>query len=548
MSFDAHIDQLELYEERLSIMLESEVEDAEALALAYVAPPAMQLRPYQAQAVLALLDAVADGQHPVCDLPTGSGKSLVIAELCRSLPGRILVATHRKELLSQNNSQLARLLGTDDDLGIYSAGLNTRTTDTRVVFGGVQSIYTKMDVLQVAGPFKAVIVDEAHLVPQRTIDSMYATVFDACPTAQRIGLSATPYRLDNGPIWGTPESWFTHCPVQITVAELTAQGFLAPLVGVRAAADIDLSKVRTRQGDYVQSDLAQIMAEEQRVKEAVSELIVLATQRQTWLAFCVDITHTVMVTQALQDVGVDARMVTGSTPAEERAALIDGLRRQEYRCLVNCQVATTGFDIPDIDCIVLLRPTQSKSLLVQMLGRGTRLKSHAADCLILDYADTLRHHLPLDAMPDYTDSPKIAAQEEEKRQASAAREKERAAKHRGTALGDDALDTTPETWAVAWMGFRVTPSKKQPGKSLLQVSYYCPDRPIPWVSTWLCIEYAGWPRLQAESWFQRREAQCPILASQAETLAKRLSASIRPARILVERQGKFPRVLMEYFD
>ena len=546
--FDAQIDLWMDYEERLSIMLESGVADAERLAAQCVAPPAVQLRPYQQQAVLALLDAVRAGEHPVCDLPTGSGKSLVIAELCRQLPGRILVATHRKELLSQNNAQLTKLLGSEEDAGIYSAGLQARTTEARVIFGGVQSIYTKMEALQAAGPFATIILDEAHLVPPRSVTGgMYHQVFAACPDASRIGLSATPYRLDGGPIYGAPDSWFTRCPVQVTISELTAQGYLAPLIGVRAAHDIDLSAVRIRQGEYVQSDLAQVMAEEQRVKEAVAELVVLAAQRQTWLVFCVDLTHTAMVTQALQDAGIDARMVTGSTPATERDALIAGLRRQDYRCLVNCQVATTGFDIPDIDCIVLLRPTQSKSLLVQMVGRGTRLKAHAADCLVLDYADTLRRHMPLDAMPTMTATARVTKEEASQREAEAAtQEQARAAKHRGTAVDDDPLEATaPQQWAVRAMGYRVTPSKRQPGTALLQVSYHCPSRPQPWVNTWLCVEYHGWPRLQAEAWFVRRQARCPATAEAAHAVARTLE---KPMSILVESQGKFPRVLMEYFD
>ena len=250
----------------------------------------------------ALLDALAHDEHPICAAATGSGKSLIIAELCRVLPGRILVATHRKELLSQDSVELSRLPGEDAESGLYSAGLGQRETQARVTFGGVQSISRHMADLQAAGPFRHVIVDECHLTPDRAVQgerpSMYQQVFDACPQAQRIGLSATPYRLDGGGLHGREGTWFTSMPVDIGIRQLTELAYLAPLVGVQAARDIDLSQVRVRQGEYVASDLSQVMAEEQRVRQAVAEIVQLAAHRRSWLCFCVDVTHTERVTAA----------------------------------------------------------------------------------------------------------------------------------------------------------------------------------------------------------------------------------------------------------
>lgn len=509
----------------------------------------LNLRPYQRGAVDTLLAALAQGQHPVCGAATGAGKSLIIAELCRRLPGRILVATHRKELLTQNDGQLTRLLGEDGDSGIYSAGLERRDLKARILFGGIQSIYRRMDVLQQAGDFGHIIIDECHLVPDRLEEasaaprSMYQQVFDTCPEARRIGLSATPYRLDAGAIFGTPTSWFTCMPVDIGMRQLTEQGYLAPLVGVQAAKDIDLSKVRVRQGDYVTAELSQVMNDEARVRGAVSELANLAAHRAAWLCFCCDVTHTKAVTQEMQRQGILARMVVGTTPQGERDAIITDFRAGKFQCLVNCQVATTGFDIPQIDTVVLMRPTQSKSLLVQMLGRGARLAPGKESAVIFDYADTIRWHMPLEEIPQLTKTAAVEKQEADEAKQRELNEKDHA-RHRTSVIAD--AFAMEREYRVELIKPRLVPSSSQRGKYNVQLLYLCPDRtPSKWLTIWLCPEYSGWPRLQAEAWFSRRAATCPFSAAQATTLVQRLPL---PSSIVVQETGKFPRITIEHFD
>lgn len=341
------------------------------------------LRPYQRDSVMAVLAALEQGQHPVVGLPTGSGKSRIVTALCTILPGRILVATHRKELLEQNE---ATSLGFDEDMdtGIVSAGLGRREYQQRIIFGGIQSIYRSMAKLLAHGPFAAIIVDEAHCVPLRTNPtSMYSRVFDACPATPRIGLSATPYRLDGGPIYGTPDTWFTHLVTYVGIRDLTPPhaDYLAPLKGVLTAHDIDTSGVRVREGDYVVSDLSQAASDMTLVTGAIREICQLAAKRRKWLVFCVDVAHTHLICATLNAAGIPSKLVTGKTPADERKAIIEGFRRGEFRSLVNCLVLTTGFDVQDIDCIVLLRPSKSKGLVVQMLGRGTRKAPNKVDCI-----------------------------------------------------------------------------------------------------------------------------------------------------------------------
>lgn len=500
------------------------------------------LRPYQQDCIEKIIKDLSCGRHTVAALPTGSGKGVIIAELCRRLDGRILVVTHRKELLAQNSAQLARLAG-DAESGIYSAGLSRRDTDARVIFGGVASIYRRMAELQQSGDFHAIIVDEAHACAPSTVDSMYATVFRACPDARRIGLTATPYRLDNGPIWGENGSWFDSLAVDVSAVALTAQGYLAPLVGVQAAKDIDLTGVRTRQGDYVASDISQVMSDEQRVKASVNEIASLAANRASWLVFCCDVAHVSMVHAEMQNRGILARMVTGSTPQEERDRTLAEFKTGRFRALLNCSVLTTGYDAPNVDCVILMRPTQSKSLLVQMLGRGTRLHPGKEDCCVLDYADTIRHHMPLDEIPQhsFTKTATIEAQEDREREERAQQERDHA-RHQESLF----IEKKRAAYAVQRVSVEVVNAKSQMGKKNLRVTYLCPTRtPSKWVTIWLCPEYQGYPRLAAEAWFQRRQSACPRHAAPAGELAKRLRI---PKQIVVDETKQFPRILVEQFD
>lgn len=507
-----------------------------------------RLRPYQHEAVEACLAALADGGSPVLALPTGSGKSRVIAALCEQIPGRILVATHRQELLEQNAAQLHAYQETADH-GIFSAGLKRREVHHQVIFGGIQSIYRQMDRLQRVGAFHAVIVDEAHRVPPPSVRSMYGQMFEACPGAQRIGLTATPYRLDDGLLHEGDDTWFDCMPVHVGIRDLTPQ-WLAPLAGVLTAHDIDVSQVRTRAGEFVTSDLSQAACEEQVVRGAVDELCRLAVSRQKWLVFCVDVAHTRLVGLALEERGIRTAVLLGETPQEERRACLAQFRAGEIQALVNCEVATTGFDIADIDCVVLLRPTQSKALVVQMLGRGTRQAPDKVDCLVLDFAGNLERHTPLDALYTLEKSPDLQAAEAEEEAQQQAEARARAARHLERASLRDPMEEpvapTVATYRVTQVSYRVVTSQnpKYAGKPMLLVSYFCPERrPQRYVPLYLCLEHQGWAREQALAWFQRRHLPLPATSAQGLRIVQGCAT---PAQIVVRDGEKWPRILMEH--
>jgi hypothetical protein len=240
-------------------------------------------------------------------------------------------------------------------------------------------------------------------------------------------------------------------------------------------------------------------------------------------------------------------MATGETPSEERAALVDGFRRGEFRALVNCNLFTTGMDVADIDCIVLLRPTQSKGLLIQQLGRGTRQTAGKEDCFILDLSGNLARHIPLDAIHDLHRSPERVKLDEV---VALKKKKARQLAHETTAsrLDPMAEDTPTLTLPVDAVYYEVALSRNpaQAGKRLLKVTYRLRSAVHKWVTSWVCHEYAGGARFHAAQWFQRRSRPMPNTAEQAYSEAK-AGAYPTPQAVVVRQDGKYLRVILEQF-
>lgn len=349
----------------------------------------MTLRPYQRRAVDAVETAVRDRAHPVAVLPTGSGKSLILAELARRAVARgqrVAVVTHRRELLAQDRAAIERL-APELEVGTVSAGLALDEPGRPVTFWGVATAHRRRDRLD---PVDLVIVDEAHLVP-READTMYGAVLAALG-GQRVGLTATPYRLDSGLLYEGDGALFDSVAIQVPARELVAQGWLAPLRAHLSAAELDLRGVRSRAGDFVTGDLEGVATTQTALEATVRAILSAGARRRSWLVFAVSVAHVTALAASLHEAGVAAAAVTGQTPVAERDALIEQFRSGELRALVNCEVLTTGFDAPGVDLLALVRPTTSRALHVQMLGRGMRIAEGKDDCLVLDLAGNVGRH------------------------------------------------------------------------------------------------------------------------------------------------------------
>jgi DNA repair protein RadD len=360
----------------------------------------MELRPYQHEAIEHTWRWLKNAKTaPVIVLPTGSGKSIVIAELARrvvELNRRVIVLAHRKELLEQNASEL-RTLVPGMDVGIYSAGLRQRDTEHAVVFAGIQSVVNRASEF---GSRSLVIVDEAHLVgPDET--SGYRRFLDALgqcnPNLRLVGLTATPYRTSTGAVYGRDEI-FGGVSYNAKLSKLIADGYLSPIVSCRAREEIETDSIRVQRGEFVQRDMEAAFDVEGVTQSAVQELVSKAAGRKSVMVFCAGVNHTRKVANKIAELtGDEVGVVTGETMMLERAAIIERFKHRQLRWIANCDVLTTGFNARGVDCVAVLRATCSPGLFAQMCGRGLRLFDGKQDCLILDFGQNLRRHGPLDA-------------------------------------------------------------------------------------------------------------------------------------------------------
>jgi DNA repair protein RadD len=365
----------------------------------------VKLRPYQRDAVLELLAywRTSSG-NALIDLPTGTGKSIVAAELARRFcqhGHRVLIVSHVREIVEQDATAI-RAVWPDmppRTLGINSAALNERATDTPIVVATVQSIFRNSRAL---GERQLAIIDEAHRVPPGETGIYHATLAGLRalnPTLQVVGFSATCYRLDSGRLDEGDDKLFDKVVYSYPIADTIRDGWLAPLIAKGTEAAIDVSGVHVRGGEFVAGELERAANRNGLVDRAVDEIVAYgAGRRQAWLIFCCGVAHALHVCAALARRGVSCATVTAKTPDDERARIIADFRAGRLQAITNCEVLTTGFDVPHIDLVALLRPTLSTGLYVQMAGRGTRKADGKQNCLLLDFGGNVRRHGPIDCV------------------------------------------------------------------------------------------------------------------------------------------------------
>ncbi|HMN39747.1 MAG TPA: DEAD/DEAH box helicase family protein [Phycisphaerales bacterium] len=362
----------------------------------------MELRPYQSDAIAAVYEHLrARDDNPCVVIPTGGGKTPVIATMCRDAvsqwSGRVVILAHVKELLEQAADKL-QVIAPDVPMGIYSAGLKRKDLGYAVTIAGIQSIWKKACDL---GPVDLIIVDEAHMVPAED-DGMYRQfIADAKvvnPHVRIIGLTATPYRLKSGPICAA-ENILNHICFEVGVRELIVQGFLSPLRTKAGLQKISTDDLHVRAGEFVASEVEDLMDKDGLVEGACAELVEHTKDRNATLMFASGIRHGQHIVEVLRSKhGVECGFVSGETPSGVRSAILDRFRAGALKYLCNMNVLTTGFDAPHIDCVALVRPTMSPGLYYQMVGRGFRLHPGKADCLVLDFGGNVLRHGPVDAV------------------------------------------------------------------------------------------------------------------------------------------------------
>ncbi len=544
----------------------------------------MILRPYQSLAVNATLNYFEQGGegHPLIVMPTGTGKSVVLAELIRHVlttwpSSRVVMLTHIKELIEQNLDKLLKIWP-EAPAGVYSAGLNRRHTEAPILFCGIQSVWNKAKALaSEARPVELVLIDEAHRVPLHDAGTYRRFIADLTamnPSMRLIGLTATPYRYVPGtrdlsggyqPLIQGKDRLFTDVVYDLSkdLVALIQNDYLAALWPVTTEYQVETDDLTVRNGDFAEDELSARLTEDAVVSGILNEAVPLARHdhRQHWLVFCAGVAQAEAMTVGLRDRGVSAELVTGDTASRERARKIQDFKAGRLTALVSVGVLTVGFDAPVTDCLVMARPTLSPVLYCQVMGRGMRPTPEKtlidqADkkrgCLVLDFCGNVERHGPLDRLRLKTPGPKKPEPMKPCPQCEALirsllmvcpdcgydfpPSEAESEKPRATDNAVIAGITPPVRYPV----HRVSYARHigSSGIPTLRVDYFFGLSRV--ASEWVCLEHGGYARRKAESWWRSR-ADDPIPASVEEALQH--LPSRQPVAVYVNAQGKWPEVV-----
>lgn len=539
----------------------------------------MILRPYQSRTVSDLFAWWTKHQEPsdipILALPTAAGKSVICAEIVRQMyenwpdyEPRTVVLVPSKELAEQNAEKLVNLLPKSIHVDFVSASLGKKVYHADVIVATIGSITKSAHLL---GNIKCVVIDEAHLVNSKDAGMFRSFLKDLAKYCEfrTVGMTATPFRGNQ--VWLTDGDApiFTGIASNVTMRELLNDGFIAPLVPPTTAmvTRIDASSVGMANGDYKVNELSDVVAK--YLRDVASEAIKLADDRRKWIAFTPSVVNANALCLNLHNAGIRSAVVCGETPKDDRERLIAQFRRGEIRCLVTVLALSVGFDVPDVDCIVWCRPTKSPVLYVQGMGRGVRIADGKADCLVLDFTDTVERLGPVDTIKGRakdksknSEAPFVICDACGARNHATAmvcaecgatiREEDeipKVAKASTAALLSSHVAPVIEWHEVTRVGYKVHQKEGKPDS--LRVDYYSGILRV--ASEWVCFDHSGYARQKAEAWFETRKPKHydSTSGSVREVMDWIDSETINlaePTRIATRQNGKFTEVVSQSFE
>lgn len=349
------------------------------------------LWPHQVAAVARIQEELRENRSTLLVMATGTGKTCTFADLIAKTPGRSLVLAHRDELVQQAAARIETQTG--KRVGVEKAELRASLLDD-VVVASVQTLRGEARRTRwPADHFSLVVIDEAH----HAVADTYGYVIDHFSDAKLLGVTATPDRGD-GEAMGKVFDTFAY---RYDIADAIRDGILCPIRCTSIyVKGLDMSAVRTTAGDLNQGDLDTLMTEE--VLHGIAKPVLeLAGDRRT-LVFATSVVAAHKIAEIIcRYKPAAARALDGSAPTEERRDTLRQYEAGSFQYLVNCALFTEGFDSPAISCVAVGRPTKSRSLYAQMIGRGTRTFPGKDNLLVLDFTGNAgRHQLmsPIDVL------------------------------------------------------------------------------------------------------------------------------------------------------
>lgn len=329
----------------------------------------MQLREYQIDVIDKVRNSYKHGKKAPCIvLPCGGGKSIIVAEMAKRTTekdNRVLFIVHRKELCDQIRNTFSRW-GVDMEL---------------CQIGMVQTVCRHLDKMPAPS---LIITDENH----HSKANSYMKIYKAFPNAYRIGVTATPERLDGSGLCDVNDDLI----VGVSAKWLIENKYLSPYE-YYAPTLVDLEKVRVKQGDYDEKQVEEMMIKRAVFGDVIAYYNRLAKDKQA-ICYCTTVKHSKAMMENFNQNGITAVHIDGETPKNERDEVIEKFRNGEIKILCNVDLISEGFDVPDCECAILLRPTKSLTLYIQQSMRCMRYKPTKTAVIIDHVGNYARHGLP----------------------------------------------------------------------------------------------------------------------------------------------------------
>jgi len=527
----------------------------------------MKLRKYQEESDAAVWHYLqTQPGNPIVVLPTGAGKTLVICHAAKraieefNCPG-VLILSHVAELIEQVASTMQRM---EIDHSVYSAGLGRREAG-KITIASIQSIVRNPGIL---GPIGLVLIDECHRVGMDETSMYRKLIADLEQKNSRmriLGLSATPFRLDSGPLVQKGSIW-SRIVYEAKIKRLIEEGFLCPMTNQVVESKFDLSKLQMVGKDFSDSSNEAVFGPSMDLQSALLEIAELTTDRNSTIVFCSSVAAAEMAADILDAFG-GAVCVHGGLNPLERAAAISAHRNGEVQYIANCEILTTGYDATNIDCVAVLRATASAGLFCQMAGRGFRIHPGKKDCLLLDYGGNIQRHGPLDAI-DYGFPRKPGQGEAPSKLCPNCKEKMHIALTICQFCGFEQeveqkeeqfqVDKNSKVYAEPEMlevsGWSAMRWKKRSGDGpdTMRVDYEIEGDMLRTVSEWVCMLHDGFAGQKARQWWSTHKGSELIFDESIDddwidVALRQFSDCLMPERIEVIQEGKYFRVKSKYF-
>jgi len=538
------------------------------------------LRPYQSNAVTATFNWwTAHEGNPLLVLPTAAGKSIICAELVRQVwdqwpdfHPRTVVLVPSKELAEQNAEKLVKLLPPSISVGFVSASLGKKQHLKDVVVATIGSIHKSAHLM---GNIKIVIIDEAHLANNNGSETgmyrRFLTDLSKYCEFRVVGMTATAFRGDG--VWLTDgdDPLFTGIAHTVTMRELLDAGYIAPLVPPAPGAittRIDTRNVGISNGDYKVGELSDVV--ETYLQGVADESVRLAADRKKWIAFTPSVANAQSLASKLAARGITTHVVCGETPKQERETLIELFRSGDIRCLVTVLALSTGFDVPDVDCLIWCRPTRSPVLYVQGFGRACRIAPGKIDALVLDFTDTTERMGPVDLVKGHAkkrkdgEAPFVVCDNCGTRnhakamvcsecgaEIAHAEKEEKPAKASIAPVLSTQLQQAQVVWHdVSRIDYRIHNKEGKPNS--LRVDYWSGFIVVG--SEWVCFDHDGYARRKAEKWwnartpFQGSDWQPCDTDSLFDAIQINRKKMKEPTRIATRKAGKYTEIVSYEFQ